>query len=435
MMASVWNKIGLRTLLCGGLGFAGVAGFMTMAAHRTPPESAVPKVRPLSSRAIRATPGSVQTLLTGFGEIHAWRQTEIGAEVSGRIVEIHPELRSGGRIRAGETLFAIDPSDFASRVAELEAEAALAANASARIAVEQDAERERLALAQRNLELADAHRDRTRTLFESNRVGSLATVEAAERERNTLAEQVRALRANVDLHPIGASDAARRAETVAAMLDRARHDLARCRVTAPYDARIARSSVETEQWVSPGSPLLTLVDDSVREILVALEATVARDRLRFESGSASANGWFGRPEPVPCRIFWSDAPSAAPAATGSLHRVVQIDRETRMVTVAIRLENHAAPEWPVADGMFCRVEIPGRVIPGVFALPRHALNRRGQVYRAVQGFLEATPVRTVHTDRETVYVDQGLRDGDLVLVSRLVNPLDHSPVAIEEILP
>ena len=268
MLASIWKHWGGRTFLCGALGFAGVLGFKVLSACRTPPESTTPQLRPLSSKAIRTTPCSVPTTLQGFGEIHAWRQTDIGAEVSGCILATHPELRPGGRVRSGDILFHIDPADFASHVAELEAEAALAASAADRLAIEQQAESHRLALAQRSLALAETHLLRTRTLFENNRVGSLAAVETAERERNTLADQVCALRTSVDLHPLAVRDAAHRCETVAAQLDRARHDLARCRVTAPFDARVTRSSVEIGQWVSPGSPLLSLADDSIRRAYI-----------------------------------------------------------------------------------------------------------------------------------------------------------------------
>lgn len=436
MIASVWKKLGFKAWLCGVLGFVGVVGFTTLAKSRTPPETAENKVLPIKSKAIVACPSDVQTVLRGFGEIRAWRQTEISAEVSGRITEIHPHLRKGETICAGEILFAVESSDYASRVAELEVEASIASNAVERIAVEQQAERERFELLQRSLELATANLDRAQNLFAKNAVGSQASVDAAERERNAVADQTRALRATVELQPIQARDAALRVESVAVSLDRARRDLARCRVTAPYDARIVESKVEKDQWVTPGSVLLTLADDSILEVLVSLDANTAREQLTFDSSTDSERGWFGHPTPVDCRLFLSDPSDGHPPAIGRLHRVVQMDRETRMVTVAIRLEGSAsATGWPVADGMFCRVEIPGHRFEGVFAVPRHALNRRNEVYCAVDGTLKTTPVHVVHTDREQAYVDQGLVQGDVVLVSRLVNPLEQSPIAIEENLP
>ena len=436
MIVSFWKIIGWRALICAALGFLGIFGFSTLAKSRTPPETAKHKTQPIKSKAIVASPSDIQTVLRGFGEIRSWHQTEISAEVSGRITDIHPRLRNGETICAGEILFSVESSDYASRVAELEAEASMASNAVERIAVEQEAERERFELLQRSLELATANLDRAQNLFAKNAVGSQASVDAAERERNAVADQTRALRAVVELQPIQTRDAALRVESVATSLDRARRDLARCRVTAPYDARIVESKVEKDQWVTPGSVLLTLADDSIREVLVSLDANTAREQLAFDSSTDSVSGWFGHLSPVDCRLFLSDQTDGDPAAIGRLHRVVQMDRETRMVTVAIRLEGSAsATGWPIADGMFCRVEIPGHRFEGVFAVPRHALNRRSEVYCAVDGTLKTTPVRVIHTDREQAYVDQGLVQGDVVLVSRLVNPLEQSPVAIEKTLP
>ena len=433
MIASGWKRVGWKALLCGALGFVGVVGFATLAKSRTPPETAERKTPPIKSKAIVAIPRTVQTALLGFGEIRAWRQTEIGAEISGRVAEVHPRLRKGETVRAGEILFAVDPADYASRVAELEAEASMASNSAARIDVEQQAERERLDLLQRSLDLANANLDRTQTLFAKNAVGSQASVDAAERERNAVADQARALRATVELHPIQTRDAILRMESVASSLDRARRDLARCRVAAPYDARIVETHVEKDQWVAPGIVLLALADDSIREVLVSLDDAAARDQLLFEPKADSQNGWFGHLAPVECRLFLPSQTGGEPAAIGRLHRIAQMDRETRMVTVAVRLEGSAsATNWPVADGMFCRIEIPGRKFEDVFAVPRHALNRRSEVYCAVDGALKTIPVHVVHSDRENAYVDQGISQGDVVLVSRLVNPLENSPVAIEE---
>ena len=431
LFPNLWSR---RSLVGAAILVLGLAGFFALAAARSQPDSISPPSQVLSSKAIRATPSSVQMFLSGFGEIKPLRQVEIGSDVSGRIVDVHPDLRPGAFVRAGDLLFAVDPSDFASRVAELEADVALASNAAARIAVDGQAKIERLSLSSRNLDLADANLARIRSLFDANGVGSLADVESAERDRNALADLVRSLRADVDLLPIEASDAARRADSAAAALARARNDLARCRVAAPFDARVVSSSVETHQWVSPGSPLVVLADDSVREIVVSLDSSEARDRLVFDSDSPAPGGWFPAPARVPCRVFLSSDPSA-PHAVGTLHRVVHVDRDTRMLSVAVRLQAADAPAWPAADGMFCRVEIPGRVVSGVFALPRHAFNPRGFVYRAVDGILHSTPVRLVHSDRDSVFVDQGLSDGDLVLVSRLANPLDLSPVSVLEVSP
>lgn len=185
------------------------------------------------------------------------------------------------------------------------------------------------------------------------------------------------------------------------------------------------------QYVVPGVAVLTLADDSILEIPVKLDARDARQWLGF-NGTVQAPGvaWFREPEHVKCRIRWSEEVNGH-AWEGTLHRVEQFDPATRTLTVVIRVPGAAALSadgdgLPLVAGMFCEVVIPGRTMHGVYGLPHWAVNMDGTVLLAKGGRLKTVPVRVLRTEGETAYISEGLEPDDVVITTRLINPLDNT---------
>ena len=114
--------------------------------------------RVLAAEVLTLTPQSLRPELTAFGEILPRRSLELRAAIGGRVVELAPNFREGGRVEEGALLVRIDP-----------AEAEWARDTAA--ADLQDAEAQE-DLRRRALERARDLADRG--------VGSLAAVEAAE---------------------------------------------------------------------------------------------------------------------------------------------------------------------------------------------------------------------------------------------------------------
>ena len=427
------SRTAIRAAACAALGMAGMVGLHVLASAKQPPVAVERQVAPIHSKTLVAARTSVQPVLTGFGDVQPVRRVDLVAETAGRILHVHPALRAGERVRVGESLLRIDPREAQSRVAELEAVAATARIARQRLDAEHSAQTQRLDLLRRSLELADAQHARLRQLHEGSDVGSRSAVEAAERERLALAEQVLALQTDVDLYSLKADDLDRQALAAEAQLDRARLEAERCDVAAPFDARILKADVEAGQWTSPGQPLVSLADDSLREIHVSLDAAQAFRHLEFQPQETADAGWFPLPVPAECGIRLTGVGGDL-AAAGRLHRVVRFDRASRMLTVAVRVDSSASDGgWPLAEGMFCRVEIPGRALADVVPVPRHALTPRQEVYVAENGVLRIRPVVAAYLDDQWAYLSAGIEEGEIVLTSRLVNPMENAPVAgVEE---
>lgn len=407
---------------------AGLLGMVVLATLRPSPAREEPGEKALRVDGVRVQAEDFPVTLTGHGTVRPLRTVAITAEVSGIVTQAHPSLRVGGVIPEGEVLFAIDDRDARAAVEEVSALAEQSDRAIERLREELRRNEDRIETGRRNLDLAQREFDRMRDLYEQHQVGSQAEIDAAERAFNTARDKVDELDKLLAVGPllIGEAESARKAAD--ARLDRARRQLARCTVRAPFRGRVVRALVETGQMAHPAAEMVLLADDSVLELVVSLDAREAQRWLRFQGGADADSAWIPGVEPVACRVRWTEDPDSH-EWTGVLHRVEQMSLETRTLKVVVRVEGGEAENpdgFPLVQGMFCTVEIPGRTLRGVYRAPRWAVRVDRTVSLAVDGRLATRPVRIAHTHQDDVLIDQGLADGDILVVTRLGNPLEHA---------
>lgn len=174
----------------------------------------------------------------------ALHDSRIAAQVDAAVLAVH--VKVGEQVQQGQSLVTLDDRDR--RIALEEAEASL----RNRIA--------RLELAQYRLAKVDA-------LLKSN---SISADDAKQRETDVASLE---------------SERAAQATAVA----KAKLELARCNVQAPFAGVVTERLIAVGEWVAPGTPLLRLVSDrelelSARIQLSDVEALMSAVDLRFESG-------------------------------------------------------------------------------------------------------------------------------------------------------
>ena len=393
----------LRIVLCTVIVLAGISGFIALASLKKPPAEVLEGERPLKVKVEKIQAASIPVTITGYGQVRTVTAVHISAEVAGQVVAVHPRLRVGERIVADEVLFRIDDRNYAAAVAQGMAE------------VDQ---------------LAGAEFQRVSNLFDEHQVGTRSSVDRAEQAYNAAVDQADQMAQAVALYPIRIQEAGSTLAAARARLQLAHANLARCEVRAPFDCRLTLAAVEQGQYVSPGPPLLTLADDRLLEIQVPLDSRDVRQWMRFAPASEPVNqAWFGQPETVACRIRWSED-KAGHAWHGRLHRIVAYDEKTRTITVAVRIAAADAVagngDLPLVEGMFCSVEIPGRTLPQAFRVPRSAVSFKDTVFVAMDGRLKTVAVQVARLDGDHAYITGGLNEGDAVIVTRLVDPLENS---------
>ncbi len=386
-MAGKKPSLIVRLVLCLLILALGIGGFIVLKKmKKAPPE------RPLSRPAIPVEvmivqPRDFPVTIHGYGDVKARTRVTLSAEVSGRVLRKKDHLLAGSVVGRGDILFAIDDRDY-------------------RLAL--DTAKSRLAVLARDLALAKAELQRVDTLRRKKRVGSISAVEKAEAAVNAIRNQI---------------------AQVKKTRDHAEIQLGRCLLRAPFTGRVGWTGVEADEYVTPGKKMITLIDDSILEVKVPLDSRDAARWLRLEDREqADGQHWFARPEPVTCTVIWSEDDTVRAAAT--VDRIVSFDPKTRMIEVAVTLKQEKKTPVPLVDGMFSRVTIPGRVLHGVYIVPREAVSFTGMVYVVNQGRLHSRKVEVVREENGLAVIGKGLAPGDAVITTRLEQPLENALVRV-----
>lgn len=377
----------VRIVFCLLILAGGVFGMKKLKGMKKPPQKVERKEPALPVQVVQVHAKTVPVVVSGYGEVVSRTEVTLPAEVSGRVVFAHKDLRVGAIIQKDEVLYKINEQDF-----RLDLESAQA----------------RLKSLVRDLELARKEYVRVSNLYSKKNVGTQSTVEKNEQTVNAINNQI---------------------IQVQQTIDQVKLQLGRCVVRAPFTGRITELFVDQGEYVTVGKNLLTLTDDSDLEVQVPLDSRDAVQWLRFQAKDDDQS-WFGLPEKTACSVTWTERESVR--AQGLLDRVVRFDSQTRSLTVAIRLQPEKGVPFPLVQGMFCRVDIEGHSLERAFALPRAAVSFEQTVYLVEDGRLRTRKVVVARTEQGTTYVTDGLEEGEQVIVTRLENPLENSLVNILE---
>ncbi|MBI2423120.1 MAG: HlyD family efflux transporter periplasmic adaptor subunit [Candidatus Hydrogenedentes bacterium] len=426
-------NVGGRLIACSLIIVIGLGGMFLLSSLKKEPAAAEIKEHSLKVETLPLHPEDVPVLITGYGEVRALDTVKISAQVAGIITEIHPKLEVGGIIPKDEVLFRIDARDYQAQLDQAASQMAQLENTILRLKKQYAIDQQRVETLQRSEKLANDEFERVKTLLEKDEVGTKSHVDQMEMAYNQMADQKDQLSQAVDLYPVRIKEAESALEGAKAMHDLAKVNLERTEVRAPFNARVKLVNVELGQLVSPGAAVLSLANDAVLEISVPLDSRDARTWLQFAEKAASDGvnelAWFGSLEPVTCKVQWTES-NEDHYWEGKLHRVEELDQETRTVTVAIRLDGNntsaGGEGLPLVEGMFCRVEIPGTLMKQVYRIPRWAINFDSEVYVAKGDRLEIRKVEALRTQGEETFVAGGVQPGESIITTRLVNPFPNS---------
>jgi len=378
------SRHALKIVLPAAVLVIAVAAAALLASSRgAPPRTEKPALGPLVEVLLAAT-ADVPVEVTGHGEVTARTWVEVVPEVSGRVLEVHPELVPGGLVRAGEALLVVDPRDY-----ELAVERARATVARATVRLEQ--------------ELAEAAVARSE--WEAIHPGQDPASGLTARE-----PQVAQARAEL---------AAAEAELAAAALA-----LDRTTITLPFDGVVVSESVDPGQVVAPGRAVAQVYGTATVEVRVPLDdGELAWFALPTGPGTAGAVAevsarFAGARHTWPGRVVRMEG---------------QVDPVSRLVHVVVEVPRpFARTEGRPAlmPGTFVDVAIRGTVMKGVVPVPRHALHGGRELWVVEDGVLRVREVEVVRADRDTAYLSAGVSDGEAVVVSALDAVTDGMTVRV-----
>lgn len=430
------RQILTRIIICLMVLLFGLLAMNRLSALKKPPVEVKRTEQPLQVEGTIVRAENIRVTLTGYGEIKTLNNVSISPEISGRVVHVHPRLESGEIIPRDATLFKIDSRIYAATLQEANASLKQLKNTVSRMEKQFAIDEERQKTIDRNRDLAQLEFKRIQELFENNNVGTRSGVDKAEQSYNAALDQADQMSRALALYPLQIQEVNSSIEAAKARIAIAKVNLLRCRVTSPFTGRIKNTSIEIGQYVTPGQPVVTLADDTLLEIQVSLDARDARQWLLFDNVPAeNATTWFSKPAPVVCKLRWTENPEAEILA-GIMDRVVQFDPQTRTLTVAVKLDTSSpqpgeTSSFPLVEGMFCMVDIPGKTLQNVIRLPRWSVSFENTAYMVnEESRLTTVPVTVIYAEGENVFISQGLTPGQTVVTTRLNDPLENALLAV-----
>ncbi len=383
-----------RTLLICLAILAGAAGALYLIFSTEP---AAERETATLSRAmlVEVTPtehGDFRPVIVETGTVAPAREVQLAPEVSGRVVELHPDFVPGGFLEAGEIVLRIDAADYRNTVAQRENELK---QAETELALEMG----RQEVARRDVELLG---DRLPT--GDNRL--------ALRE-----PQLEAARTRV--------------EAARAALEQARLDLERTQLRSPFDAQILSRSADLGSQIMSGTPVAEIV--GVERYWVI--ATVAPDKLPFLQ--------FPEPgrEGAAVELIKHSAGDAQLTRKGRLYRLIgALEPNTRLARVVIEVDDPlgreatdgAAPP-PLLVGEFLEVQITGRLLKSVTRVPADYLRKNNTIWvMNEEDRLEIRSPEVRFKDATHAYLASGLAGGERVVTSSLSRVTEGAELRLAE---
>ncbi len=369
-----------------------------------------------------AAQGRMAETVTVTGTIRADRESAIGAQTSGRVLEVR--VREGDTVGAGQVLITLDPAEARSQVRQAQAgvegsQARLEAAQRRLEVLVKGARQEERAIARNQvdqaesaLRTAEADLNRLKGLYQQGAV-SKQQLDAAQMSYDTARAQRDSARRSLELTEQGARpeeiDAARKDVEAAAaglrqsngMLAEAQERLSYTTIRSPINGVVYERNVEPGEVVGPGgAPLLRVADPSS----VYYEATVPeRAALRVSHGQ---------------RVDVMVQGDGERPVEGTVDRVVPVaNPSSRDFLVRIGISGRDAEA--TKPGVFARGAVVVKQSEKAVIVPKDALvEREGKLvaFVVVDGKAERRSVKTGIVDPERAEIVSGIGPGESVVV-------------------
>ena len=326
-------------------------------------------------------------IIKGEGTVKPLREIQLVPQVNGKVVFVSRALVDGGEFKKGDLLLRIDPLDY--QLAVTLAQARIKDSESVLKVAEEE---------------AAASQEEWHLLYKADSKDKQIPALVAKEP------QLAAARAKL------AADGAD--------LQKAKLNLERTELKAPFDGRVSEKNVDIGQYVSTGLTLAALFSTNQAEIVVPFED---EDLYWFHVPGFTPGDNRGSPVSVSTRIAGRETlwPGRVVRAEGKL------DERTRMINVVIRVNKPYETKPPLAAGLFVTVEIEGRTLENAAMIPRTALRGKNVVWVVdKKGQLTFRTVEVARLTPNVAILEAGLKDGEMVVVSSLKAVTDGMKVRI-----
>ena len=387
---------------------------------RKPPQESIQKVT-----AIKAVEIPFSPVIHGFGEAKPDKTWSAITQISGKIIELNPNLQNGKFLRKGDLIAKIDETEYRLAIDKAKAETAKIHADMEQLNVKKQNLASQKAILDKMLTLNKKNLERNRLLNADKNISD----QELEKEELTVLQQentITSLQSEINLIPAQISAYEAQLASAAAALKQAELNASYAVITAPFDGRVTDVNAELLQFAATGTILCKL--DSIAKAEV--ETNIAPDLLAILPPGKTKKETEQSPKDMRDLLGFTVETADQDDFRWPAYFLrfgEKVDPNTRMLPVVIGVDNpygigedesKSTPHLPLGRGLFCKVSIKGSERSEI-VLPRYAVHE-DSVYVVEDGKLVIRPVVVKYNLGAHSIIEKGVNENDIVVTSDIV---------------
>jgi RND family efflux transporter MFP subunit len=330
---------------------------------------------------IEVSPTSHQVTVYATGTVQPRQEASIAPQVDGKIISVADQFVAGGYFSRGEVMFEIEGVDYELALRSAESQ-----------------------LARAQYELASAE----------------GQAEVAREEWRLLGSGDGTKPNPLVLHEPQLKNASAQLQAAQAGVERARLNLERTVVRAPFNCRVRSENIDPGQFVRTGTTVAVLIGTDRAEVTVPLPLS----DIRWLDVPSPVNGLVGSQAEVRMTVdgkvySWNGVVA---------RNMGVVDERGRMERVVVAVDDpyglnnpDGGQRFDLAVGSFVEVRISGRTLKDVYRLPAASLRQHNTVwlFDVADSTLQIKDVELLRREQETAVLGSGLSGGDRVVTTYL----------------
>ncbi|MFT5697819.1 MAG: multidrug efflux system membrane fusion protein [Desulforhopalus sp.] len=412
----------------------GLIFVVTMVKNKPEPSRPEAKERSRAVSAITVEPMTVIPRVIGYGYVEPTDSWSAIPEVSGKVVEVHPELKRGAFFSKGDLLLRLDPVSYG--LAQTRGVASVMSVEAQLIELNQQKENTRrlIAIEKEALVLTEKELERKRKLMEK---GYISQSDLEQEEKNLLTQQtsVKNLQNSLALIPSQEKALLAQKDSDESSLSEMKLDIERTVIRAPFDCRISEVNIELGELAQLGTTLVKAISIAEVEIPVQLSPNQFINLLStpFDPVEILSGGFdmdkirqmIGVKAEVRLPMFHREA-----IWEGAFRRTGEsVDLDTGALTIYVAVKNpyenmKPGVRPPLVPNLYCEVELQGAPREEKYVVPIRAVHS-GVVYLVNgEGRLETREVVVEMVMGDFAVLGSGVSAGDTLILTDLVPAIE-----------
>ncbi|MCH1430568.1 MAG: efflux RND transporter periplasmic adaptor subunit [Chlamydiales bacterium] len=323
---------------------------------------------------------SQQKNFTAFGEVLPAKMIKISPELPGKVSYINPKLSKGAFFKKGELLFKLESEDYE---AIAQYQEALYLQSSLELKIEKG----RQAVAQLEWEIMEKE-------F-SSPVQSKNLALRKPQMKLMLAKE-KAAKSN---------------------WDKAKRDLQKLQITAPYNGFILNQYFEEGQFLPKATPTIDFVNVDSFYIEASIASRHLDDLLEAQQGNKDY------------KVAINHSNNDSSHSAYFKHIIPALQNKSKLSKILLEVRQPLKGDSPKKDslllGSFVRLTFPGPLMKNIIKLPRKALRNSNDVWvKNEEDQLEIREVKILFQDLNSVYITEGLEEGEEYITSSIALPIE-----------